>query len=332
VKIVIVTPESISAPLGNSVTAIRWAGILRGLQHDVEVINRYGAEDCDLLIALHACRSAESVEAFLRAHPDRPVIVGLTGTDLYRDLPASKAGQRALAAATHIVALQECALRELDDAARARTTIIYQSAVPPEHPERPSPEFFDVCVLSHLRDVKDPLRTAYAARLLAPSSRVRIRQGGRALEPGWKTKAREEEELNSRYHWLGEQSHDQAMRLLTSSRLLVVSSAMEGGANVIAEAVVCGVPIICSNIPGNVGMLGEDYPGYFRLRETEQLAALLERAETDGSFFAALRDGTRRVETRFRPDEEVASWHRVLTPFAKSVAKSRGDSRKTEVE
>jgi putative glycosyltransferase (TIGR04348 family) len=332
VRIVIVTPESLAAPLGNSVTAIRWAGILRGLQHDVDVINEYADEDCDLLIALHACRSAESVEAFLLAHPDRPVIVALSGTDLYRDLPSSKTGQRALAAATHIVALQECALRELDDAARARTTIIYQSAVPPEHPETPSPEFFDVCVLSHLREVKDPLRAAYAARLLDSSSRVRIRHGGRALEPEWETRAREEERLNSRYHWLGEQSHDQAMRLLTSSSLLVVSSAMEGGANVIAEAVVCGVPVLCSNIPGNVGMLGEDYPGYFRLHETEQLAALLRRAETDSSFFAALRDGIRRVETRFRPDEEIASWHRVLTPFARFVAKSRADSRKTEVE
>jgi putative glycosyltransferase (TIGR04348 family) len=307
-----VTPESIAAPLGNSVTALRWAGILRGLRHDVEVLNRYIAEDCDLLIALHACRSAESVDAFLQAHPERPVIVALTGTDLYRDLPNSKAGQRALAAATHIVALQECALRELDDIARAKTTIIYQSAVPPSRCEPPSAEFFDVCVLSHLRAVKDPLRAAYATRLLPPSSRIRIRHGGRALEPEWETRAREEEHLNSRYQWLGEQSHERAMGILTSSRLLVVSSAMEGGANVIAEAVVCGVPVLCSDIGGNMGMLGMDYPGYFRVHETEQLAALLRRAEIDASFLAVLRKSTRSVETRFRPDEEVASWNRVL--------------------
>jgi putative glycosyltransferase (TIGR04348 family) len=312
VKILIVTPESVAAPLGNSVTAARWAGILRGLQHEVELVNRYTAEDFDLLIALHACRSAESVDAFLQAHPERPVIVALTGTDLYRDLPNSKAGRRALAAATHIVALQECALRELDDVARAKATIIYQSAVPPAHREPPSVEFFDVCVLSHLRVVKDPLRAAYAARLLPASSHIRIRHGGRALEPEWETRAREEERLNPRYQWLGEQSHDQAMRVLTSSRLLVVSSTMEGGANVIAEAVVCGVPVLCSDIGGNVGMLGMDYPGYFRVHETEQLAAMLQRAETDGSFLAALRKSTRSVESRFRPDEEVASWIRVL--------------------
>lgn len=311
-KIVIATPESIAAPLGNSVTALRWAGILRSLQHDVEVVNSYSAEDCDLLIALHACRSAENVEAFLQVHPERAVIVALTGTDLYRDLPNSKAGRRALAEATHIVALQECALRELDDAARAKTTIIYQSAVPPAHREQLAAEFFDVCVLSHLREVKDPLRAAYAARLLPARSHIRIRHGGRALEPEWETKAREEERLNPRYHWLGEQSHDQAMRVLTSSRFLVVSSTMEGGANVIAEAVVCGIPVLCSDIGGNVGMLGMDYPGYFGVHETEQLAALLQRAETDGPFLAALRKAICTLESRFRPDEEVASWNKVL--------------------
>jgi putative glycosyltransferase (TIGR04348 family) len=278
----------------------------------VDIVNKYSAEDCDLLIALHACRSAGSVDAFLQAHPDRPVIVALTGTDLYRDLPDSKTGQHALAAATHIVALQECALRELDDVARAKTAIIYQSAVPPAGFEPPSAEFFDVCVLSHLRSVKDPLRAAYAARMLPSNSRIRIRHGGRALEPEWETKGREEMRLNSRYHWLGEQSHEQAMQVLTSSRLLVVSSTMEGGANVIGEAVVCGVPVICSDIAGNVGMLGADYPGYFRVHDTQQLADLLHRAETDSSFLAGLRESIRRVETRFRPDEEIASWNRVM--------------------
>jgi putative glycosyltransferase (TIGR04348 family) len=312
VKILIITPESTAVPLGNSVTAARWAGILRSLHHDVRIRNSWSGEECDLLIALHAHRSADTIEKFRSVHPNRPLIVALTGTDVYRDLPKSPAAKRSLDLATRIVALQERAVEELDESARSKTNVIYQSAVPLEDHEPRSGDFFDVCVLSHLRTVKDPLRAAYASRLLPPSSRLRIRHAGRALEPQLETEAREEERENSRYHWLGEQSHDAAMRLLVSSRLLVVSSTMEGGANVIAEAVVCGIPVLCSNIPGNVGMLGSAYPGYFGLRSTQHLAELLERAERDDSFMATLQEIIAKLQYRFSTEHEVECWRELL--------------------
>jgi len=312
VKILIVTPESTAVPLGNSVTAARWAGILRTLHHDADIRNSWSGEECDLLIALHAHRSANSIEKFRSVHRNRPLIVALTGTDVYRDLPNSRAAKRSLDLATWIVALQECALQELDESARAKTTIIYQSAVPPEECEPRSGEFFDVCVLSHLRTVKDPLRAAYAARLMPPSSRVRIKHAGRALEPQLEMEAREEERTNSRYQWLGERSHEAAMRLLVSSRLLVVSSTIEGGANVIAEAVVCGIPVLCSNIPGNIGMLGTAYPGYFALRNTQHLAELLQRVECDRSFMTTLQELIASLQYRFSPEHEIACWEQLL--------------------
>jgi putative glycosyltransferase (TIGR04348 family) len=312
VKILIVTPESTAVPLGNSVTAERWAGILRALHHDVDVRNSWGEEECDLLIALHAHRSADSVDRFRRAHPNRPLIVALTGTDVYRDLPNSPAAQRSLVLATQIVALQETAVQELGESARAKTSVIYQSAVPPEDREPPSAEFFDVCVMSHLRAVKDPLRAAYAARLMPSTSRVRVRHAGRALEPELEVEAREEERTNPRYHWTGEQSHAAAMRLLASSRLSVVSSAMEGGANAIAEAVVCGIPVLCSNISGNIGMLGAAYPGYFALGNTQHLAELLQRAECDASFMTTLREFIKNLQYRFSPEQELECWKGLL--------------------
>jgi putative glycosyltransferase (TIGR04348 family) len=313
VKTLIVSPESTAVPLGNSVTAARWAGILRTFHHDVGIRNRWSGEECDLLIALHAHRSAESIEKFRREHRNRPLIVALTGTDVYRDLGNSPVAKRSLDLATRIIALQECAVAELDESVRGKTSVIYQSAVPPSENDVPrSREFFDVCVLSHLRGVKDPMRAAYAARIMPPSSRVRVRHAGRALEPQLETEAREEEQTNSRYHWLGEQSHDAAMRLLVSSRLLVVSSTMEGGANVIAEAVVCGIPVLCSNIPGNIGMLGNGYPGYFDLRNTQQLAELFQRAECDESFMGALQEVIATLQHRFSPEHEVACWAELL--------------------
>lgn len=133
-----------------------------------------------------------------------------------------------------------------------------------------------------------------------------------AQKPAWEERATAEERANPRYRWIGEQPHDAAMQLLARSQVFVLSSVMEGGASAIAEAVVCGVPVLCSNIPGNVGMLGSEYPGYFQLRDTEQLADLLFRAETDPAFLTNLRQFVKRLQPRFTPAHELAAWARLL--------------------
>jgi putative glycosyltransferase (TIGR04348 family) len=315
VKIDIVTPGAPGTTLGNAITADRWARILRRLGHQVMITMQWvpGIKtECDLLVALHARRSRRSIERFRRIHPARPLIVTLTGTDLYGDLPAHPEAQRSLALATRIIALQQAARDQLQDEFRAKLSVIYQSAVPPSNPRQPSRDQFEVCVLSHLRDVKDPLRAAWAARTLPSESRVLVLHAGRALSGDWATRAREEERVNPRYRWLGDQPHDRAMHLLSGARLLVLPSLMEGGASAIAEAVVCGIPVLCSNIPGNIGMLGRDYPGYFRVQHTENLAQLLRRAETDQSFLKTLRQRVTALQSRFSPQEEISSWTRLL--------------------
>ena len=143
---------------------------------------------------------------------------------------------------------------------------------------------------------------------------------GRALESKWEGNARAEEVANPRYRWVGEQNHEAAMQLLARSRLLVLSSAMEGGASAIAEAVVCGVPILCSDIPGNIGMLGADYAGYFRLGDTEQLAHMLERAENDPDFLGGIQEFVRKLQPRFAPEQELASWDRLLREMGSFTA------------
>jgi glycosyltransferase involved in cell wall biosynthesis len=208
--------------------------------------------------------------------------------------------------------LQRAALEILPEEVRAKACVIYQSVGPPPHLPAPSGERFDVCVLSHLREVKDPLRAASASRLLPATSKVRIFHAGRALDPKWEVLARQEERENARYRWVGEQSHDAAMELLGGCQLFVLSSAAEGGANAIAEAVVCGVPVLCSDIQGNVGMLDRDYPGYFPYGDTERLAQMLYRAETEPAFLNELRGLVAKMRTRFLPDTEVACWDRLL--------------------
>jgi glycosyltransferase involved in cell wall biosynthesis len=124
--------------------------------------------------------------------------------------------------------------------------------------------------------------------------------------------ARREQEHNRRYCWLGSLTRSRARRLIASSRLLVLSSIMEGGANVISEAIVDGTPVLASRIDGSIGLLGADYPGYFEVGDTEGLARLLVRAETDRAFYRALKQACAARAPLFHPSRERTAWRRLL--------------------
>src|SRR6185503_866837 len=217
-----------------------------------------------------------------------PLVVALTGTDLYRDLPGSIRARQVLEWAWRIVVLQRLAIDELPQALRARARVIHQSARAAGRRPARRKGAFEVCVLAHLRAVKDPFRAAEASRLLPPSSRVRVLQVGGALDAAMGRRARREEAVNPRYRWLGEVPRWKALRVLARSRLLVLSSFLEGGANVISEALAASVPIVSSRIPGSIGLLGRDYPGYFPPGGTRALARLLRKAEADPAFYRRL--------------------------------------------
>lgn len=319
-QIRLVTPAPGRSRGGNRVTALRWTRILRGLGHSVTVQTAYAGGGGDVLVALHARRSFPSIERFRRDNPERPVILALTGTDLYGDLRRDAQARRALDWATRLVLLQPLGIQDLPEAARSKALVIYQSATAPPGRHRPNARVFEVCVLGHLRPVKDPLRAAAAARLLPASSRVQITHVGAALTPQMKTAARAEAAANPRYRWLGELPRWKGLRILARSRLLVLSSEMEGGANVISEAIVSGVPVLASRIPGSIGLLGEGYPGYFPVGDTAALARLLSRAESDAAFYAGLRTWCARLAPLFDPDRERQAWKRLLQEVTVSVS------------
>ena len=314
-KVCLVTPAPAGSRKGNRVTAERWAGLLRELGHEAEIEESWGGRSCDvlcdILIALHARRSAPSIERFHRQRPGAPLVVVLTGTDLYRDLADSAEARASLDRAWRLVVLQEAALAELPEPWRGKARVIVQSAVPVLGGE-PDPRHFDVCVLGHLREVKDPFRTAEAARLLPASSRLRVLHAGAALEPGLEERARAEESGNPRYRWLGDLPRNEALALLARSRLLSLTSHLEGGANVISEAIAAGVPVVASRIAGSLGLLGPDYPGTFPVGDTAALAALLARAERDAAFYAELRQGCARLRPLVEPARERESWNALL--------------------
>ena len=327
-NIILVTPAPPGSRKGNRVTALRWGRLLRQLGHHVRVRQEYRGERCDLLIALHARRSFAAVDAFSRAQPQRPIVLALTGTDLYEQIQTEPLARQALELASRLVVLQPLAVEELPSHLRARARVIYQScearprstrrarinAAPGDprssilHPH----SSFDVCVLGHLRPVKDPFRTALAARLLPVSSRIQVLHAGAALNPAMEKQARAEQAINPRYRWLGDLPRGKALRLLARSRLLVLTSLLEGGANTISEAIAVGVPVLASRIPGSVGLLGAKYPGYFPVGDTAALAALLTRAETDAKFYTKLKAWCRRLRPLVRPARERESWRQLL--------------------
>src|SRR5213593_732582 len=223
----LITPAGAGSRSGNRVTANRWARLLRALGHRVKVARRYGGEPCDALIALHARKSHESIRRFHLTCPDAPLIVALTGTDLYGDLQNSRPARLSLEWATFLVVLQPMAVASLPRTLRIKARVIRQSAQKPTGRVAPGRGEFRICVLGHLRPLKDPFRTAMAARFLPASSRTRVVHLGRSLSRTMAARAREEMAHNPRYRWMGEVQRGRALRILAGSRLLVLSSRME---------------------------------------------------------------------------------------------------------
>lgn len=309
-RICLVTPTPPQRSHGNSVTALRWAGILRDLGHDVEVVQEHRGQAADVLVALHARRSAPSVRRFRGGRHGARVVIALTGTDLYPAL--TEADRPVLELADRLVVLQPLALEQLPADLRARARVIYQSAAPAPPQPPAAPERFDAVVLAHLRPVKDPLLAARAARLLPAGSPVLVRHAGAAMDDDLGALARREHEDNAHYEWLGELSRAEARALLLGSRMLVVTSRHEGGANVVSEALAGAVPVLGTRIPGTVGILGEDYPGYFPVGDADALAGLLTRAAGDPRWYEQLRQRCAALRRLVLPEAELDSWRRLI--------------------
>jgi len=282
------------------------------------------------MIALHAWRSADSIRTFRERYPDRPLIVGLSGTDIYGYIDRDRAPvMRSLACADRLVALQELARRRVPARFRDKLRVVYQSALSVRRGRADRTGSFDVAVIGHLREVKDPFRAAQAARRLPASSRIRIVHLGAAETPGWAAAAKAEMAINPRYVWRGDRPRADVRRLLGRARAMVLSSLSEGGANVISEAVAAGVPILATRIDGSLGLLGRDYAGYYPVGDTEALARLLIRIETDPAFLKRLKRAIARRAPLFRPAREKAEWKSLIEEVMPRSLPGRNASRRS---
>lgn len=227
-----------------------------------------------VLLALHARRSADSIAAWAGARGARGLAVVLTGTDLYQDIAVDAQAQRSLELAGRLVVLQDLGVEALPPALRGKARVIYQSS-PAQAPAIKPATVLQAVMVGHLRQVKSPATLFSAARLLAGRTDIRIDHVGEALEPALGQAALATQRDCPNYRWLGALPHDETRERIRRAHLLVHASAMEGGAHVVMEAARSGTPVLASRIPGNVGMLGADYQGYFPHGDARALADLL---------------------------------------------------------
>ena len=308
----LITPAPQGSRAGNRASANRWATIFRQLGHRVRVSTDYDGEPADLMVALHAWRSASAIARFATDFPDKPLVVVVTGTDAYRFIHSHRQATLAsLDAADYIVGLHPLLGSALPERLHEKLHIIIQSARALQN-RQPAKRNFRVCFAGHLREEKDPLRPALAVRELPAESRLRVDAYGRAHSEEWVKAALQEMQTNPRYYWHGEIPHAELRRVYARSHLLVLPSLMEGGANVISEAVMAGLPVIASSIEGSIGLLGADYPGYYPVKNTQALREKLLQAESDSHYYAKLVDACAARRQLFTPQREHAGWEQLL--------------------
>lgn len=272
-------------------------------RYKIIVQTEWRGERADAMVALHARRSAASIRAFRTSHTAGLAVV-LTGTDLYGDLPGNVDAADSVRIADRIVVLQEDAMGALSPRDRVKARVIFQSAE--RKPTRAKRRDRLECVaVGHLRAVKDPLTLIKAWRLLPPDAPIFMRHVGAPLDDGLAKAARDFALRDKRYRYAGALPHGATRLAIARAHLLVHPSLAEGGANVIVEAVTSGTAVIASRIPGNTGMLGDCYPGYFEPGDASHLAARLVQAWQDHRYLRELQAACTRRKPIFSPTAEA---------------------------
>jgi putative glycosyltransferase (TIGR04348 family) len=315
-RVVIVSPALADANNGNWQTARRWQRMLA--PHDARIVQQWpnvsdtqAAQD-DVMLALHARRSADSIQAWHAQHGARGLGLALTGTDLYRDIGHSPPARQSLALARSLVVLQGLGVKALPPEHQAKTRVIHQSTVTRQTLPK-TPRHLRVVMVGHLREEKDPRTLMAAARLLPENSGIFIDHIGGTLDPALGQAAQATQTQCPHYRWLGAVPHAHTLKRIQRAHLLVHTSRMEGGAHVLMEAICSGTPVLASRIDGNVGLLGEDYAGFFEAGDAQGLADWLLACRTPHNGHKLMAHLGRQCALRaplFEPQAERAALHR----------------------
>lgn len=315
-RVEIVTPAPPGTLHGNRITALRWHRFLSRLNYQSTVTEQWSGKSCDVLIALHGLRSYDSIKEFKKTHPECPVVLIMTGTDIYRDLKNSKKVIQSMEMADVIVTLQPEAIASLPKQFHPKVRVIYQSVKSISRKSPPKRHFL-ASIIGHLRAEKNPFCAAQSLRLLPPDSKIQLIQLGQAMSSDFKKEAISLDKNIERYQWLGQLSHTKTMQWLARSHVMIISSIMEGGAHVVSEAIAIGIPVIASDIPGNRGLLGSNYPAYYPVGDQVALSKLLIKAEMNPVFYQKLCKAIAGRQKITKPELEQESIQKLIKSLVK---------------
>ena len=315
-RLCLVTPALASANNGNWQTAQRWARMLAA-DYEVQLVQQWDGSEADAMVALHARRSAASIAAWAAQRVRKPLVVVLTGTDLYRDIQVDALARRSLEFADRLLVLHEGAPADVPAEHRAKCVVCFQSTGARRALTKTS-QHLRALMVGHLRHEKDPATYFDAARMLAARTDILLDHIGAALDPMLGEQAIALCTAQPRYRWLGSQPHGATRARIQRAHVLVHASRMEGGAHVVMEAVRSGTPVLASRIPGNVGMLGPAYGGYFEPGNAAGLCALLLQCRDDRAMLAALQAQCAARAPLFEPARERATLRQLLAELTET--------------
>ncbi|MFT7515477.1 MAG: putative glycosyltransferase (TIGR04348 family) [Candidatus Omnitrophota bacterium] len=315
-RIQIILPPGTAARSGNRRTADQWAAIMVTLGHQVKVGEQFDEQGpCDVVVALHGAKTHREQLHYRGANRNGILILALTGTDIYPEPDVTV--RAAMQGAERLVVLQPNALKQIPESMHGKTSVIIQSAEAQVKRHKRSDDF-DVCVVGHFRPAKDPLLAARAVVALPADSRVQLYQAGAIVEKECSCQTELETlQEHPRYTWLGEVTSKKVHSLVANSRLMILTSRFEGGANVIGESIVEGTPVLATRIDATEALLGADYPGLFEVGNQEQLTELIHRAATDTKFYASLKEACAARADQFLPEREAEAWRVLLADLMK---------------
>jgi glycosyltransferase involved in cell wall biosynthesis len=287
---------------GNSVTAVRLGKILSGSgYHVTHSEQNYSGESAEVMIALNARKSAKAIARFCELNSGSKLIIILTGTDINHpdSLDKDSATWVSMKLADRLVVLHEASLEQVPEIFRGKTSVIYPSVTLPADLQHAPEGDFTIIMTGNMRKEKNPALAVAAAEKISPA--LEIHHYGECTSTGSE---------NVIEH--GIFSHDTMLDAMSSAGVLLNTSFQEGGANAICEAVTMGLPVVASAIPGNIGMLGEDYAGLFPSNDLDALVNMLEKTANDPDFYALLKKQLAARAPLFTYAQESESWQDLL--------------------
>ncbi len=322
-KVFISAPYERGSVQGNCITAERLVSFFLDSGVDASVLylgDRVGAGD--VLVALHARKSRHFIDDFLLLNAGGRVVVYLTGTDLYSDIRGGcEVCLSSLELADVIVISQGASMASVPDAFKSKVVVVHKSIDLPEgfvsdlelvDDGDEALEVGLISVVGHLRAVKQPFLAVEALSVLNEECEVELVLLGNVVDAEMLEIGEEWCRRESRFRWFRGVEHVDALRWVRRSLVTVNSSLAEGGANSVGESIVLGVPVLATRVEGNVGMLGEDYEGYFGVGDVGELAALMKRVLVDAVFLSRLREQVGVRAGLLRPEREKLGWMQLL--------------------